>query len=56
MVTFAGRSMHAGLETKQRILEAELLQIDRQIRQEEEALARIEERIQMLQHGRRQAA
>ena len=56
MVTVESRSLPAGLEKKQKALHAELRQIDEQINQEEEAQARIEQHIEILEQGRRQAA
>ena len=56
MVTLIGRSTLAGLKAKQKILKAELRQIDKEILHEEEALARIESQIRTLEKGSRQAA
>ena len=56
MVTLAGRSTRAGLKAKQKILKAELRQVDKEIHHEEETLARIEGQIRILEKGSRQAA
>ena len=56
MVTQAVRSTLAGLEAKQKVHRAELVQIDRDIQHEKEALARIESQIRVLEQESRQAA
>jgi hypothetical protein len=56
MVTRVSRSTLAGLEAKQDVYKAELMQIDREIQNEKEALARIEAQIRSLEKESRQAA
>jgi hypothetical protein len=52
----AGHSVLIRLEAQQKALEAELVQIDREIQQEQEALARIETKVRSLEKANRQAA
>jgi hypothetical protein len=56
MGTLKGRPTPQGLETKQKILKAELTQIEREIQQEKEALARIEAQVRILERWSSQAA
>ena len=56
MVIRAGISTPAGLEARQKVLKAELMQIDKEIQQEKEAAARIEAHVRILEKGSRQAA
>ena len=56
MVIRAGRSAPAGLEARQKVLAAELMQIDREIQQEKEAMARIEAQFRILEKQSSQAA
>ena len=56
MVIRAGISTPAGLEARQKVLKAELMQIDREIQQEKEAMARIEAQFRILEKQNRQAA
>jgi hypothetical protein len=52
----AGHSMLIRLEAQQKALEAELVQVDREIQQEQEALARIETKVRSLEKANRKAA
>ena len=56
MVTRAGRSTMTRLEARQNVYQAELMQINREIQHEKEALARIEAQIRILEKESRQAA
>jgi hypothetical protein len=56
MVTAQVRLTSTGLEARRTILRRELSRVDRQIRQTEQAQARLVERIKSLEQGRRQAA
>jgi hypothetical protein len=56
MIAVESRSPVAGLEKKRMAVQAALVQIDEQIQQEEEAQARIKERIAILAGRRREAA
>jgi len=56
MGILAGSSKWAELESAQEVLQIELLQIDREIEVEQEAMARIETQIRILEKATRQAA
>jgi hypothetical protein len=56
MVTVQERSALVGLEARRVVVRRELFQVNRQIRQAEQAQARLEERIEILEEERRQAA
>ena len=56
MITVQERSMLAGLEARRAGLLSKLLQVDLEIQKTEQAQARIEERIKILEQGRREAA
>ena len=56
MVARTAAQSFASLVTKRKMLRAELKQIDRQIEQETQALARIEERMKLLARARTRAA
>jgi hypothetical protein len=56
MGILAGSSQWAELESAQQVLQIELRQIDREIQAEQEAVARIESQVRILENARRQAA
>jgi hypothetical protein len=56
MSTVEGRSVLADLKARRIALQRELSQVDSEIHQTEQAQARLEERIRILEQGQRQAA
>jgi hypothetical protein len=56
MITVQERSMLAGLQARRAALHSKLSQVDLEIQKTEQAQARIEKRIKILEQGRREAA
>ena len=56
MYTVEERSMPADLEARRAALQRELAQVDQEIHQTEQAQARLEEQIKVLEQGPRRAA
>ena len=56
MITVEESSILAGLQARRVALQHELFEVNRQIHRAEQAQARLEERIKILEKGQRQAA